>query len=343
MEGGTIAPGEPGRPAASVGATPTSRRAPLPAPPRLAVCSAGQTVGGGSRVAEQVSLTSIDKAGPGARETDVHGMTHAGKVREDNQDAFLIASLHHTLVVHDSSLFDVEPALFTSGRRGMLFLVADGVGGGSGGADASQSALRAAAGYVCDAMDHYSHNEPAAEPRFIERMLRAVELTHAVVREEAEKDESRRGMATTLTMVTVMWPRAHLVHVGDSRCYRLREGVLKRLTKDQTMAQMLLDEGKLSPAEAEQSRLRNVLWSAVGAPLAEPVMTSADVRWEDRMLLCSDGLTKHVSDEEIGEILGRPQSSKLICRDLIDLVLRRGATDNVTVIVGQMHRPAPRG
>lgn len=294
-------------------------------------------------MADETPLSLIDEMGPGPRETDVHGMTHTGKVREDNQDAFLVASLHNALVVHDTSLFDSEPALFTSGRRGMFLLVADGVGGGAGGADASQSALRAAAGYVCDAMDHYARNEPAAEPRFVEQMIRAVAMTHAVVREEAEKDETRRGMATTLTMVTVMWPRAHLVHVGDSRCYRLRDGALRLLTKDQTVAQMLLDAGEMSVAEAEQSRLKNVLWSAVGAPQAEPVTASADVRWEDRMLLCSDGLTKHVGDDEIGEILGRPKSSKLICRDFIDLVLERGATDNVTVIVGQLHRPVARG
>ena len=291
-------------------------------------------------MADQAPLSPTHELGPGPREIDLHGTSHPGKVRADNQDAFLIASLHNALVVHDTSLVDSEPALFTSRRRGMLLAVADGVGGGSGGRDASQSALRVAARYVCEAMDHYALNEPAAEPRFMQEMVRAVEMTHAEVREEGERDETRRGMATTLTMVTIVWPRAHLIHVGDSRCYRLRNGNLRLLTKDQTMAQIMLDTGEMSVAEAQESRLRHVLWSAVGAPQAEPETASADVKWEDRMLLCSDGLTKHVSDDEIGEIMGRPVRSKEICRELIDLVLERGATDNVTVIVGQMHRAA---
>ncbi len=273
---------------------------------------------------------------PHGREIDVFGMSHVGNVREDNQDSYLVASLHHALVVHDTSLDDSDPALVTSSRRGMLFLVADGVGGGAGGAQASQSALRAAARYVTEAMDYYARDEPASERAFVDEMLKAVERTHLLVREAGEKDGATHGMATTLTMVTIVWPRAHLVHVGDSRCYRMRNGQLERLTKDQTMAQKFLDSGAMNAQELENSRLKNVLWSALGAQELAPDAFVTDVQWNDRMLLCTDGLTKHVSDDEIATWMAKDAPSELIGRGLIDLVLERGATDNVTLILGQM-------
>ncbi len=273
---------------------------------------------------------------PHGREIDVFGTSHVGKKREDNQDSYLVASLHHALVVHDTSLDDSDPALVTSSRRGMLFLVADGVGGGVGGAEASQSALRAAARYVTEAMDYYARDEPASERAFVDEMLKAVERTHLLVREAGERDGATHGMATTLTMVTIVWPRAHLVHVGDSRCYRLRDGQLERLTKDQTMAQKFLDAGTMSAEEIENSRLKNVLWSALGAQELEPDAFVTDVRWNDRMLLCTDGLTKHVSDNEIAVWMAKDEPSEMIGRGLINLVLERGASDNVTLILGQM-------
>ena len=274
---------------------------------------------------------------PPGRAIDVFGLSHIGKRREDNQDSYMIASVHHALIVHDTSLEESEPDLVTSARRGMLFLVADGVGGGAGGAAASQSAMRAAARYVTEAMEYYARAEPASEQVYVQEMLRAFERTHQLVRAQGERDSEMHGMATTLTMVTLVWPRAHLVHVGDSRCYRLRDGLMELLTKDQTMAQLLLDSGTMTAEEAEHSRLKNVLWSALGAQELAPDSYSTDVRRGDRMLLCTDGLTKHVSDAELKDWMGKEVSSEIIGRGLIDLVLERGATDNVTLIMGQMN------
>lgn len=273
---------------------------------------------------------------PGSQEIDVFGVSHVGLTRSDNQDSYLIASLHNALVIHDSSLEGSDPTLVTSSRRGMLFLVADGVGGGAGGAEASQSAMRAAARYVSEAMPYYSRAELESESSFLRQMIHAVELTHQMVLEAGERDGTVRGMATTLTMVTIVWPHAHLVHVGDSRCYRLRDGKLEQLTKDQTMAQMFLDSGTMTPEEVENSRLKNVLWSALGAQELAPDAFVTDVRWADRMLLCSDGLTKHVSDDEIAAHMAKELPSEAIANELLALVLARGASDNVTLIMGQM-------
>jgi protein phosphatase len=148
-------------------------------------------------------------------------------------------------------------------------------------------------------------------------------------------------MATTLTMVTIYWPRAYVIHVGDSRAYRLRKGVLTQVTKDQTMAQAMVDAGALTQAAAEQSRLKHVLWSALGGKEALPEVTMLDCEWEDVMLLCSDGLTKHVSDDEIRDHLLRGESAEVSCHALVDLALSRGGSDNVTVVIGRLRGPRP--
>ena len=107
------------------------------------------------------------------------------------------------------------------------------------------------------------------------------------------------GAGIGLVVAWAVWPRAYLVQVGDSRCYRLRDGQLERMSQDQTMAQALVDRGALSATDAEHSPLRNLLASALGGSEARPMTASTDIRWEDVMLICTDGLTKHVSEAEM--------------------------------------------
>jgi protein phosphatase len=178
------------------------------------------------------------------------------------------------------------------------------------------------------------------EHRVVDRLRRSVEHGHQAIKDAGEA-EGKRGMATTLTMVTIYWPRAYVIHVGDSRAYRLRKGVLTQVTKDQTMAQAMVDAGALTQAAAEQSRLKHVLWSALGGKEALPEVTMLDCEWEDVMLLCSDGLTKHVSDDEIRDHLLRGESAEVCCHALVDLALSRGGSDNVTVVIGRLRGPKP--
>jgi protein phosphatase len=143
-------------------------------------------------------------------------------------------------------------------------------------------------------------------------------------------------MATTLTMVAVLWPHAFLVHVGDSRCYRLRDGKLELLSRDQTLAEALREDGTLTEPEADRSPLKHVLVSALGSAEATPQTSVQECRWEDVMLLCTDGLTKHVTDDEIAAVLRNIFSAEQACQDLVDLVLARGGSDNVTVVIGRL-------
>jgi protein phosphatase len=144
-------------------------------------------------------------------------------------------------------------------------------------------------------------------------------------------------------MVAAVWPRAYLVQVGDSRCYRLRDGTLERMSQDQTMAQALVEQGALSPSDAEQSPLRNLLASALGGTEARPVTAATDIRWDDVMLMCTDGLTKHVPEAEIEGELRATTSAEASCRRLVDLALERGGTDNVTVLVSRLRPRRPPG
>ena len=278
---------------------------------------------------------------PTRKDVDIFGMCHVGLVRDQNQDHFLVASLHKSMQLHQTTLPHEGLGSLVSGARGYVFLVADGVGSTPWGEQASGSALRAIADYVIHGMDLEAAPDSDHEQRVVDRLRRSVELGHQAIRDAGEA-EGKRGMATTLTMVTIYWPRAYVIHVGDSRAYRLRKGLLTQVTKDQTMAQAMVDAGALTQAAAEQSRLKHVLWSALGGKEALPEVITLDAEWEDVMLLCSDGLTKHVSDDEIRDQLMKSESAEVSCHALIDLVLARGGSDNVTVVIGRLrgHRPA---
>jgi serine/threonine protein phosphatase PrpC len=267
---------------------------------------------------------------PLASDIDVFGLTHPGKVRTANQDQFLIASLHKALQVHHTSLPREQLGDLVSESRGYFCMVADGVGGRPGGERASGTAVQAIADWAVNTMRFHYQHDPVSESAYLKDLTEAVLQSHDAIRAR------EAGTATTLTMVMFRWPRAYLVHVGDSRCYRLRDGKLEQLSKDQTMAQALVDAGVMPRDVADASRWKHVLSSALGAADAVPATSVYDHRWEDVMLLCTDGLTKHVSDDEIRGVLTDVKSAEEICRTLLNLALDRGATDNVTAVVGRL-------
>ncbi|MCU0620119.1 MAG: protein phosphatase 2C domain-containing protein [Gemmatimonadales bacterium] len=277
---------------------------------------------------------------PSPEHYDIFGLSHPGLKREENQDHFLIASLHKAMRVYGTSLPREYLPADLSRPRGVLALVADGVGGGVGGREASSTTLSTIARYLTDATDLYVQLDPSAEAAFVSQLRQSVEASHAKVVEASGRDVGRRGMATTLTMVMVVWPRAFVVHVGDSRAYRLRGGQLELVTHDQTMAQAMVDAGAITPEQAEASHLKHVLWSAVGGREAAPEVRVLDCEWSDMMLLCTDGITKHVSDDEIRSHMLTLPSSEAVCRALTNLALERGGSDNITVIAGRLRPPA---
>jgi len=142
-------------------------------------------------------------------------------------------------------------------------------------------------------------------------------------------------MATTLTLYLGVWPRAYLLQVGDSRCYLLHEGELVQITRDQTMAQELIDAGVLARAEASRTRWAHTLSSAIGGRQTAPIVTRLEQQWGNVGLLCSDGLTTHVPDDRIRERLQTMTSARQVCEDLLQDALDAGGSDNITILVGR--------
>jgi serine/threonine protein phosphatase PrpC len=270
---------------------------------------------------------------PTLAEVDVFGLTHCGLVRRTNADHFLVASLHRTLHVHSTSVA-AELGPQETESRGFLLLVADGVGGLSGAAEGSARAVSSVAQHLLHATELCSEMATTNEDAAVATLRDAVMGAHRALL--AMTEEKGRDSASTLTMFASFWPRAFVVHVGDSRVYRYRDGVLDRLTTDQTFAQMMVQAGALTPANAEASHLKHVLWSALGSQEAVPEVLVTDVTRRGVILLCTDGLTTHVSDDEIKEHLARCTSAETCCRSLVDLALARGGKDNVTVVVARV-------
>lgn len=279
---------------------------------------------------------------PRDEEIDAFGLTHPGSVRKVNQDHFLLGSLHKHMKVHVTSLPNSEDLSAEGERLATVAMVADGVGSGSKGGEASQLAIQTVTQYVASSMHCYYTADATKEREFMDALQEAAMQCHANVAQRAQDDEDLRGMATTLTLFISVWPRAYMLQVGDSRFYVFRNGKLTQVTRDQTMAQELIDEGVLTPADAPNTRWAHVLSSAIGGQQAAPVVSSFDLSWENIYLLCSDGLTKDVPDERISERLAAMQSAKQVCEALLQDALDAGGSDNITVIVGRPVRRSRR-
>lgn len=274
---------------------------------------------------------------PRDEELDFFGMTHAGKVRPQNEDHFLLCTLHKTMRVTSTSLPNPELLELPSQRLASFSMVADGVGGKAGGETASRAALEAMASYVTHAMECYYRADARQEQVFLEALREAAQQSHKAVQQRAKQADGVAGMATTLTLAIGVWPMMYVLQVGDSRCYRLRNGELEQLTRDQTVAQDLVDQGIMPITNVYRSPFAHVLSSSLGGT-TQPVVGAFEIQVGDLNFLCTDGVTKHVSDEQIRERLRTATSSEQACRDLIQDALDGGGTDNITVVVLRVAR-----
>lgn len=280
---------------------------------------------------------------PSDEELDVYGLTHQGKVRKTNQDHFLICSLRKQMLVHLTSLPHLTQLPVLGERLAFLAMVADGVGGSAAGETASRLAVEAVARYVSESVRCYYASQGENDDAFHAALQDAALQCHADIVAMAEAEHELAGMATTLTLWLGLWPRAYLLQVGDSRCYMLRDGQLTQLSRDQTMAQELIDAGILRDADARHTRWASTLSSSLGGRQTAPVVTRMDQQWGTVGLLCSDGLTAHVSDERIRDRLTRMTSARQACEDLLQDALDGGGSDNITILVGRTIRRHSEG
>jgi len=270
---------------------------------------------------------------------DCYGLSDQGRVRKANEDQFLIADLNKSMRVHQTSLqIDDETRLF-GGSQGKILLVADGVGGHAGGERASTLAVDAVAHYLLNNMRWFFRLQEDSQDDFLDDLKSAIDQCQSRVATEAENTLARKKMGTTVTMAYVVWPRLYVVHVGDSRCYLLRDSELRQITEDHTVGQRLADEGAIAPERVEGSQWSNVLWNVVGGDTDEivPEVYKAELQIGDALLLCTDGLNEHLPDGQISQTFDADLDAEGICRALVGAANDAGGSDNVTVVVARFH------
>lgn len=217
--------------------------------------------------------------------------------------------------------------------RGALFVVADGMGGHSAGQIASEIAVKEVQRQYYELQDL-----PPAEA-----LRSGIAQASEQVLRAAARTADRTGMGTTLTALALVGDRAHVVQIGDSRAYLVRDGGIRQVTTDHSWVEQQVLTGVLSREQAETSPYRNIITRAIGVEGAtEPDLFTEDARAGDIWTLCSDGLTGHVSDDEIHQTVAADGPSEA-CRQLVALALSRGGHDNITVLVVQVGEPREAG
>ena len=210
-----------------------------------------------------------------------------------------------------------------------VYVVADGVGGNSSGEVASRTAVEKIAGFVND--NDIRSNTSTDE--IFEFMAEAISEANEAIY-DLGRDQSRyRGMATTVVLAYLYRGEGYIANIGDSRAYVYRQDGLKRITKDHTYVNELIDKGVITEDEAESHRQKNVITKALGAePRVEPDFYKLDLHTGDILLLCTDGLYGEVGEEKMAEVLKAGANMNDTCAELVDLAIQSGGRDNITVI-----------
>jgi len=253
----------------------------------------------------------------------VYGRTDIGKVREHNEDAFVIANLMGAPPIHAMQ----RPVDLDVGPEGVLLAVSDGMGGAQAGEVARALVLQALRRARTD------HHASAAESA----------LTASVKRSDGKVWDlavgtGRAGAGPTLAVVMIESDRAFVAEIGDAHAYVLRGSRLVQPTGDQGRSQLFLDALVPLREKVETFAYRNVILQAIGTHSSVVVtLCGFTLRHGDRLLLCSDGLSSKVKDEEMSSILSSSSILDVACAQLVELANARGGEDNVTVVLAEMH------
>lgn len=262
-------------------------------------------------------------------------VSHRGKVRPKNEDNYVVVRRSRARTVLMTSLDDNPPY---SQDDAFVMVVADGMGGQAFGEVASSLALRTAWDFATHASSWIMKLNEDELQAVRDRAEACVQLLNRTLLEQAELDPDFAGMGTTLTCAYSMGADLVIVHVGDSRAYVVRGQQVRQITHDHTLAQDLIDAG-MEPDDTIE--FRHLLTNCLGAGSDDVTAEVNIFRLQDgdHLLLCTDGLTDLVTDDEIGQLLSRNDDAQAACQTLVDLALERGGKDNVTVVLARYEIP----
>jgi serine/threonine protein phosphatase PrpC len=250
------------------------------------------------------------------------GVTDIGRVRPANEDAFVIADLSA-----DTASATSRGPRFNVGSRGILLAVSDGMGGAEAGEVASALTLESLREHL---------DETCRASDMMQSVRCAVEAANRDVA-VAAREPGQAGMGATLVAVVVHRALAHIASVGDSRVYLIRDGEIRQLTKDQSYVEVLIGAGVITREQAQASPYRNVILQAMGQ--RDTVMVALlrlTLRLGDVLLLCSDGLSNKVADDEMRRVVGESASHEQACVRLVELANARGGEDNITLVIAEV-------
>jgi serine/threonine protein phosphatase PrpC len=268
---------------------------------------------------------------------ELHAKSDVGRVRRGNEDNFLLLDLATARMWtgSDGAENPEDMRQFTIGDRGLVLVVSDGMGGALAGDVASRMAIEA----VRDVLMGNNAEGPGCEPdaTLVDCLKHATMQANRNIHYKSLEDSRCSGMGATLTGAAVKGDKLDLVQVGDSRAYVMRGQQIRLATKDQSLVQQLVDVGQISEEEAETHMFRNVILQALGAQTElAPATARIQIRQGDMLLLCSDGLSGKLRNEEIRQIVSDSNEDlAAACHALVDEANYRGGEDNITVVLAR--------
>jgi len=265
---------------------------------------------------------------------DYAAITHLGRVRKNNEDAYLVSALDG-----EEPLVNSLRPLATNCQAGILAAVADGMGGAATGEIASREGL---ASVAVNLFGHWGRlpAAKAVESDLLKALLHAADEASMAVLRYADAERASRGMGSTLTAAVIWNGYAYLAQVGDSRAYLFRPPELVQLTEDQTLVREMITAGSLTPEEARVHPKRSLITQALGCPNpVRAVLGRVALRRGDRLLLCSDGLCGELTDLRLKAILAQGLPLRATLEQLVDEALAQGGRDNITALILALDDP----